>query len=191
MALLNRDSLNQAPAYNNSEGPSQMSTDGIVATLQTGIDQQLTFPLWPSPVYCLLDVYEDQNIIDRNMNMILNRIRLIKSGNVFETFDNGWTLKPFDKRHSQDRQSPQQLVLHRFGTPPSQESFQKLMGQVRRKEIFDYIPHLHAATEGEVMVQLEKCNLSRILSTNFLERGLSYNYVLINGGKGPIVWRMW
>ena len=73
-----------------------MSTDGIVATLQTGIDQQLTFPLWPSPVYCLLDVYEDQNIIDRNMNMILNRIRLIKSGNVFETFDNGWTLKPFE-----------------------------------------------------------------------------------------------
>ena len=100
MALLNRDILKQAPAYNNSEGPSQVSTDRTVATLQTGIDQQLTFPLWPSPVYCLLDVYEDQNIIDRNMNMILNRIRLIKSGNVFETFGNGWTLKPFDKRHS-------------------------------------------------------------------------------------------
>ena len=191
MALLNRDILNQAPAYNNSEGPSQVSTDGTVATLQTGIDQQLTFPLWPSPVYCLLDVYEDQNIMDRNMNMILNSIRLIKSGNVFETFGTGWTTKPFDKRLSQEGQSPQRLILHRFGTPPSQESFQKLMGQVRRKEIFDYIPDLHAATEREVMVQLKRCNLSRILSTNFLERGLSYNYLLINGGKGPIVWRMW
>ena len=191
MALLNRDILNQAPAYNNSEGPSQVSTDGTVATLQTDIDQQVTFPQSPSPVYCLLDVYEDQNIMDRNMNMILNSIRLIKSGNVFETFGTGWTTKPFDKRLSQEGQSPQRLILHRFGTPPSQESFQKLMGQVRRKEIFDYIPYLHAATEREVMSQLERCNLSRILSTNFLERGLSYNYLLINGGKGPIVWRMW
>ena len=164
--------------------------------LPMNIDQQFALPLVdipqsPSPVYCLLDVYEDQNIIDRNMNMILNRIRLIKSGKVFETFGNGWTLQPFNRRLSEEGQTPQQLVLHRFGTPPSQESFQKLMGQVRRKEIFQYIPDLHAATEREVMVQLERCNLSRILSSNFLERGLSYNYLLINGGKGPIVWRMW
>ena len=174
--LLNRDSLNEASAHNTSEETTQVPTDRIVALPQS-----------PSPVYCLLDLYEDQNIIDRNMNMILNRIRLIKSGDIFETFGNGWS---FERRHSQE-QNPQQLVLHRFGTPPSQESFQELLKQVRRKELFDYIPGLHAATEREVMVQLQRCNLSRILSTNFLERGLSYNYVLINGGKGPIVWRMW
>ena len=149
----------------------------------------------PSPVYCLLDVYEDHNIMDRNMNMILNRIKLIsikrhKDGDIFETFGNGWTLEPFDRRQSEGR-NPRQLVLHRFGTPPSPEGFQTLIKQARKKEIFEYIDGLHAATEEEVMTQLKRCNLSRILSTNFLERKLSYNYVLINGGKGPIVWRMW
>ena len=149
----------------------------------------------PSPVYSLLDVYEDHNIMDRNMNMILNKIRLIsikrhKDGDIFETFGNGWTLEPFDRRQSED-QNPRQLVLHRFGTPPSPEGFQTLIKQARKKEIFEYIDGLHAATEEEVMTQLKRCNLSRILSTNFLERKLSYNYVLINGGKGPIVWRMW
>ena len=100
----------------------------------------------PSPVYCLLDVYEDHNIMDRNMNMILNRIRLIsikrhKDGDIFETFGNGWTLEPFDRRQSEG-QNPRQLVLHRFGTPPSPESFQTLIKQARKKEIFEYIPDL-------------------------------------------------
>ena len=185
LALLNRDSFNEASAYNNSEETTEVPM--IDATLKMSIDQNFAIPQSPSTVYCLLDLYKDQNIIDRNMNWILNRIRLIKSGDVFETFGNGWT---FDRRHFTE-QNPQQLVLHRFGTPPSQESFKKLMEQVRRKELFGDIPHLHAATEREVMAQLQRCNLSRILSTNFLERKLSYNYVLINGGKGPIVWRMW
>ena len=165
---------------------SEVDEDAI-SSLNQAILPTVGIPQSPSPVYCLLDVYEDQNIIDRNMNWILNRIRLIKSGDIFETFGNGWS---FDRRHFPE-QNPQQLVLHRFGTPPSQESFKKLMEQVRRKELFGDIPHLHAATEREVMLQLQRCNLSRILSTNFLERVLSYNYVLIVGGKGPIVWRMW
>ena len=155
-------------------------------------------PQSPSRVYCLLDVFEDQNIIDRNMNMVLNRIRLTEPelsissglGRVFETFGNSWTVKPPEVRQYQG-QSPQHLVLHRFGTPPSQAGFKHLLEQVRSREIFKYIPGMHAATEEEVKNQLNMCSLSRILSNNFLERGLSYNYVLLNGGKGPVICRMW
>ena len=42
----------------------------------------------------------------------------------------------------------------------------------------------------EVKAELEGCRFSRTLNFN-LEQGLSYNYVLVIGAKGPLIWRMW
>ena len=70
LALLNRDSLNDASAYNNSEETTEVPM--IDATLKMSIDQNFAIPQSPSTVYCLLDLYKDQNIIDRNLEGILS-----------------------------------------------------------------------------------------------------------------------
>ena len=137
-------------------------------------------------IFSLLEALAGNNLIDFNMERVLNKIRLTyKSEMVFETFSIDTNL-PFYPRSMPA--APRHLVLHMFGAPLSPEGFQVARERVSRREILGHLPA--TATDREVRAELEGCRFSRTLNFN-LERGLSYNYVLVIGAKGPLIWRMW
>ena len=137
-------------------------------------------------IFSLLEALAGNNLIDFNMERVLNKIRLTyKSEMLFETYSIDANL-PFYRRSLPG--APRHLVLHLFGAPLSPEGLQLCRERVRRREILGQLPA--SATEREVKAELEGCKFSRTLNYN-LERGLSYNYVLIIGANGPLIWRMW
>lgn len=87
---------------------------------------------WELPIYSLLEVMVEQNILDWNLKRILSNLRLTGGGKIFETFF-GSPLPQIRERP--DNETIERFVLHRYGVPIQMETCQKALDKLRKGEL--------------------------------------------------------